>query len=119
MDIATGDTEGRDELRERLGAPSTIPDAAVQAGWDAAVDATRAYIRPDFTTSAPQGVIEFVLAVAVHIWQGTRDSAGSLEVLPDGTAVSSVGITGNLVKRYLSLGGPYVRTPRTIGAGSP
>lgn len=113
MDIVTGDTDGADAVRVILRAGTTIPDADLQSCWDAAVDATEAWIKPGFTEDAPQGVIEFVLNVACHIWR-VRDTGGDIQTLPDGTWSANASVTRNLVRRYLPLGGRYVRTPRTV-----
>lgn len=112
MDITTGNTSGRDALRVFLRAGDTITDAELLSCWDAAVDATQRWIRPGYTTDAPEGVQQFVLNVAAHIWR-TRDSGGELQALPDGTITGS-SITSNLIRRYAVLGGPYVVSPRVI-----
>ena len=113
MDITTGNTTGRDDLRAFLRAGATIPDAELQSAWDTAVDATQRWIRPGYTTDAPEGVVSFVMNVAAHIWR-TRDSAGETQILPDGSFSTGQAITSNLVRRYAVLGGPYVVTPRVI-----
>jgi hypothetical protein len=113
VNIATGNTAGRDALRAYLRADTAISDAELLQAWDAAVDATTKWIRPGFTEDAPAGVQEFVLSVAAHIW-GNRDSGGTTQILPDGTFDAGRSLTSNLVRRYAVLGGPYVMTPRVI-----
>ena len=113
MDITTGNTSARDDLRAYLGAGATIPDTEIQSAWDTAVDATYRWIVDPYRTDAPEGVVSMVMAVAAHIWR-TRDSAGETQILPDGSFSSGQVITSNLVRRYAVLGGPYVRTPRVV-----
>jgi hypothetical protein len=117
VDIVEGSTAGRDRLRAFLRAPTTIPDAELQQVWDQAVGACRHYIRDGYTTSAPEAVVAYVLAICNHVWQASRD-AGGVETLPDGTTFTPYAITGNLCKRYLSLGGLYVGTPRVVAGGT-
>jgi hypothetical protein len=117
MDITQGDTAGRDRLRAFLRAPTSIPDADMQQMWDAAVGTTRAYIRPGYDTDSPEETILFVLAVANHLWQATKD-AGGVETMIDGTQFTPYAVTGNLVKRYLSIGGDTVGLPRTTAGGT-
>jgi len=117
VDIVAGSTTGRDRLRSFLRAPTSIPDADVQLVWDQAVGATRAYIRPGYATDAPEETVAFVLAVANHIWQASRD-AGGVETFADGTQFTPYSITGNLVRRYISLGGDTVGLPRVVAGGT-
>lgn len=113
MDITTGDTTGRDALRDFLRAGTAITDAQMQSAWDAAVDATYRWILDPYRTDAPEGVQKFVLNVAAHIWR-TEDSAGETQILPDGTIATGASVTSSMVRRYSVLGGPYVRTPRVV-----
>lgn len=112
MNITTGNTAGRDALRSFLRASGTISDEELLSCWDTAVDATQRWIRTGYTIDAPEGVTQFVLNVAAHVWR-TRDSGGELQQLPDGS-ISGASITSNLVRRYAVLAGPYVVTPRVI-----
>ena len=112
MDITTGNTTGRDALRTFLRAGTAITDAELLSCWDAAVDATSRWIRPGYTTDAPEGVQQFVLAVAAAIWR-TRDSGGDTTVLPDGSITTGPSLQTTILKaRHIA--GPYVVTPRVI-----
>lgn len=112
MNIVYDDPAGLTALRAFLRAGTTITDAELTSAWNAAVDGTQRWIRSGYTTDAPEGVQQFVLNVAAHIWR-TRDSGGELQAMPDGTITGS-SITSNLIRRYAVLGGPYVVTPRVI-----
>lgn len=112
MDIAK-DSDGRDALRDFLRAGATISDDEMQQCWNAAVDATQGWVKDGYTVDAPEGVVEFVLNVAAHLWR-VRDTGGDTQSLPIGTWSSSASVTRNTVRRYAVLGGIYVRTPRTV-----
>jgi hypothetical protein len=101
------------KVRAYLRAGTSIPNAELQQAWDAAVDATARWVKPGFEYDAPPGVVEFVTVVAAHIWR-TRDSAGDLQALPDGSFNTGQTITSSLVRRYAVLAGPYARSPRTV-----
>lgn len=112
MDIAIGDTDGRDAVRAWLRAGPEVTDADLQARWDAAVTATAEWIDPAAVDEAPQAVVDFVTAVAAETWRAV-ESGGQLQQLPDG-GVTGWTITSALIRRNAVLGGYYVRAPRTI-----
>ena len=106
-------TDGADLLRDFIRAGATISDAELSQCWNAAVDATANWIRDGYTEDAPEGVQEFVVNVAAHIWR-VRDTGGDTQSIPDGTWSTTSSVTRNLVRRYAVLAGPYVHTPRTV-----
>lgn len=108
-------TDGADLLRDHLGNPDpvTITDETLSHCWNSAIDATQGWIKPGFDADAPEGVQDFVLNVAAHIYR-VRDTGGDIQALPDGTWSANASVTRNLVRRYAVLGGVYVRTPRTV-----
>ena len=106
-------TDGADRLRDHLRAGSTIGDDELSQCWNAAVDATEGWIKDGYTVDAPEGVVEFVVNVAAHIWR-VRDTGGDMQTLPDGSWSTGASVTRNLVRRYVPLGGRAVRTPRTV-----
>lgn len=116
MDITkdTGaSTDGADVLRDFLRVGATIPDSELSTCWNAAIDATANWIRDGYLEDAPDGVVQFVVNVVAHIWR-VRDTGGDQQAIPDGTWSTTSSVTRNLVRRYAVLGGPYVRTPRTV-----
>lgn len=118
MNVVAGDTTGRDRLRDYLRAPATVTDLELQHLWDATVGACEGWIKPEYTTNAPEQTIQFVLAVANHVWQASID-AGGVNTLADGTSFSPYAITGSMIPRYLPLGGRTVRTRVVAGGSNP
>jgi hypothetical protein len=93
-----------------------MTDDEVQDLWDAAVDVCLPYVKPGMDTDASAGLVNMVLAVAVHIWQATDNAPA--DTLPDGTSIQPFAITSNLVKRYLVLGGNSVTRVTTAAGGT-
>ena len=114
MDITTGNTAGRDALRDFLRAGATITDAELLHCWDVAVDTTSKWIRSGYTADAPAGVQEFVLNVAATVWKH-RDSGGDSTILPDGTFTTGNYLTSRKVGEFArAYAGPYIVTPRVV-----
>lgn len=112
MDIVYG-TDGQEALRDFLSVGDAVPDETLLSCWNAAVDATDGWIKDPYYTDAPAAVIEFVLNVAASIYR-VRDTGGDMQSVPDGVWSASSSWTRNTIKRYVSMGGKYVRTPRTV-----